>query len=965
MTKLIWINLSLLLCLALALSLGPQRSRASSAPLVDESLVVGARALVRGTVRSVVSAADEENQRVYTYIRLKVEEVFKGEISRSEIVLKEEGGEAGRIGERVSGTPTFAIGEDVIVHLDTWADGSLRVYQMFLGKMTVRHQPDNGRAHVTRDLTDADRAMLTAAGREAFAPNAEVDATEYCASLKRAVIAVRRRSRRFADRYYRDAPLLERPAEYNRVVESGEVSTEGAIPPVPARWFEPDSNLPVPFRINPDGAPTPSAVDDAAAAIQIWQTAPVTSLQLVRDGGGTCGSINGYGSIFFNNCDGRFQPDEGCARVIARGGIVWDRDQTRQVNGQTFRKALRGFVSLNPFSACSYGDDCDLREVITHELGHALGLDHSQYSDATMYGTIHQDGRCASIKSDDARSLAFVYPLQDPEPRMLAIKTVSAESAIEGDYYLQVIRAQGGVLPYTFQVQLGGGRLPAGMGLDPRGVLFGFPLVTGTFPFTVEVQDSTGEVARRSFSLTIVPKSSQFDGLFASQTVPPALQPGQQFTAVLRWVNTGTQAWDPDAGFRVAYVLPPNNETWGLDRISPSRPVQPGAQLEVRFTATAPSDPGAYDFQWRLAQDGFGVFGESSRSFSIFVYPSLPPSIDAPSTLQAAVSAPFSFQFNAVAGAAPFTWSVSNGSLPAGLTLDSVSGVLSGLPASITTATVTIRVTDSRSRVAEKSVTINVTPAQLSIVNGSLPGGAIGASYAAQLAAAGGRQPYSWALVQNVLPQGLSLSSSSGLISGTPVSAGVFPFTIRLTDADARSINGAFSISVGAAPLRVADAAPAQAIRGAEFSLQLVATGGAPPYSWSIASGALPAGLTLNAASGLVSGTPLVSGSFLTSVVVRDQSAQQATTSLQLTVNEPASAPSITSVKYKTNKRKLIVFADRLDPQARLVIDGSVVPANFDSDRLIAKPVELSPGAHEIRVVNPGGVSSLPFTLTV
>jgi hypothetical protein len=73
----------------------------------------------------------------------------------------------------------------------------------------------------------------------------------------------------------------------------------------------------------------------------------------------------------------------------------------------------------------------------------------------------------------------------------------------------------------------------------------------------------------------------------------------------------------------------------------------------------------------------------------------------------------------------------------------------------------------------------------------------------------------------------------------------------------------------------------------------------------------------------------------------------------------------IISVKFKVVKRKLIVIADRLDPQASLLVDGSIVPANFDTDRLIAKPVNLVAGNHEIRVVNPGGVSSAAFTLSV
>src|SRR5262249_8825851 len=136
-------------------------------------------------------------------------------------------------------------------------------------------------------------------------------------------------------------------------------------------------------------------------------------------------------------------------------------------------------------------------------------------------------------------------------------------------------------------------------------------------------------------------------------------------------------------------------------------------------------------------------------------------------------------------------------------------------------------------------------------------------------------------------------------------------------------------------------------------------------YSWSIATGALPSGLGLNGSTGLISGTLTVSGASTAGIAVRDQNAQQVTTSIQFTVTEPANAPAIVSVKFKVPKRKLIVVADRLDPQAWLLVDGSIVPANFDTDRLIAKPVNLASGNHEIKVVNPGGVSSAAFTISV
>jgi hypothetical protein len=189
-------------------------------------------------------------------------------------------------------------------------------------------------------------------------------------------------------------------------------------------------------------------------------------------------------------------------------------------------------------------------------------------------------------------------------------------------------------------------------------------------------------------------------------------------------------------------------------------------------------------------------------------------------------------------------------------------------------------------------------------------------------------------------------------------------FALSVTDADARSVTRQLSISIGAAVLRIESIAPVQAIRGAPISLQLSANGGSPPLTWSITGGALPAGVALSGA-GLISGTPSASGSFQSSVTVRDQAGQQATATLQMTVSEPVNAPVITSVKYKSGKRKLTVTADRLDAQASLLVDGMAVTVRSEPGLLIAKKLTLSPGQHEVKVMNPGGVTSQPVLFVV
>src|SRR5439155_10851615 len=192
---------------------------------------------------------------------------------------------------------------------------------------------------------------------------------------------------------------------------------------------------------------------------------------------------------------------------------------------------------------------------------------------------------------------------------------------------------------------------------------------------------------------------------------------------------------------------------------------------------------------------------------------------------------------------------------PAGLTL-SAAGVISGTPAATTTANFTVQVTDSASQTATKALSITVNVPTLSITTDSLlTAGTVGVSYSQNLTAAGGRAPYTWSLVSGTLPAGLTLAAA-GVIRGTPTAATTANFTVQVTDSASQTATKLFLITVTPELLSIVTTSPlATGTVGATYSQTLTATGAAAPYTWSLISGPLPAGLTLSSA-GVISGTP-------------------------------------------------------------------------------------------------------------
>ena len=947
----------------------------------DDEMVIRARAIVRGKVLAIESGLDENQNSIYTYITLKVQEVIKGQITQHKIVLKEPGGEYGSRGTVVFGAAEFSKGESVLVYLDTWRDGSLRVHQMMLGKFAIVRDPNSGKLFAVRKVAETGVQVLDQSGRGSITNRMELSA--YTEMVRQRLQANRSVARQFDRDAYGNVPVLDQAAGYARSAQKGDLEPQYHLWNPPTRWFEADNGQSVVFKINVNDGP-PQSESDLVAAANAWSSVPGCSLR-VTDGGTTTGcgifGLDGENTISFNNCDGYFSGAGTCSSgILAVTSIAdYDRFQIRVVNGVSFYKALESNLTFNPFASCYFSDHLKFQEILTHEMGHALGLHHSwdvtfpgipSAADqiATMYWVAHFDNRGASLQQDDIDGITFIYPSQGGGPGPLTIVSSSPlGTATAGSAFTRQLIASGGTLPYSWSIV--SGSLPAGLSMAANGLIGGTPTAAGTSNFTVKVTDAQNGSVQKDLQIIVISPATGYDSHFVSQVVPSTLQPGQAFIVTLRWLNTGSTSWLGSGGFAIFSQNPANNATWGGNQVPwVNGAVAPGDTMELLFQAFAPSREGTYDFQWQLFEQGLGFFGEMSTNVSIRVGEGGPPPsqpiINGPSTIAGLTGTPLSATFTATGGAAPYNWQIASGALPPGISLNSTTGAIAGMPTAPGTFAVTVQVSDSASKTAQKSLTITVAAPPVTITTGLIPAATKGVAFGLQLTAMGGKPPYTWAITSGALPGGLSLASSTGIISGAPGAIGDFGFTVTATDAEAHSAMKPLTITVAPEALKIGSIPALSGLMGSSLSHQLTATGGIPAYLWSVISGSLPAGLTLNSSSGLISGVPVASGLFTITIAVRDQGSGSSSASTQISLIDPATIPAITRVKYK-NGKKLIVDGQRVHAAAVLFVDGTPLSVTSSDGTFLVKPIVLARGTHQIKIVNPGGIASQPFLLAI
>jgi hypothetical protein len=257
----------------------------------------------------------------------------------------------------------------------------------------------------------------------------------------------------------------------------------------------------------------------------------------------------------------------------------------------------------------------------------------------------------------------------------------------------------------------------------------------------------------------------------------------------------------------------------------------------------------------------------------------------------ATVGVAYSEQFTATGGTSPYTWSVTTGQIGS-LVLDPSTGILQGTPSSTGNVVLTLAVKDAAGNVATAQFALSITAPILLIVSpASLPNAVVGTTYSQQFSATGGTGGYTWSITSGTLP-GFNLDSSTGTLSAKPTTAGDYTLTVKVTDSSGDSATKTITVVVTPAALAITTPSPLPgATAGQNFSQTLTATGGVPPYTWS-ATG-IPSGLSINSATGQISGTLMSAGMLSFTVRVTDSSQTTYVNLYTIDVALPA-APSVT-----------------------------------------------------------------------
>lgn len=381
--------------------------------LSDTEMALDSQVIITGEVHSVVSAWDDERQMIWTYVEIERDLLIKGNLVESKIVLKQEGGEVWPYGIEIFGQPKFVPGQKVLLYLKSAPDGSLHVMHSFMGMFSIVEDESTGVFNVERTIETEQVNMRPRSDNEPVTNRARLE--NYLASLRS---TMQRESAEIAriESERVSLPVHAVPEEYERKRQISEgFSPAFALAGDGLRWMESDSGEPVKFYINSNNSPVPGGGQaELIRAMEAWSYQSSASIWIVPYGQTSkCGfDMDNQNVISFGDCKKQLDSPANCAGVLARTHVTFDMTGNKMVNGKMFKRLIDTDIVFNDGMDCFLTNPITLAEVASHELGHAIGLDHSTSKDSIMRSYMYGDGRGATLSADDKSGSLMIYPSQ-------------------------------------------------------------------------------------------------------------------------------------------------------------------------------------------------------------------------------------------------------------------------------------------------------------------------------------------------------------------------------------------------------------------------------------------------------------------------------------------------------------------------------------------------------------------------
>lgn len=520
----------------------------------------------------------------------------------------------------------------------------------------------------------------------------------------------------------------------------------------------------------------------------------------------------------------------------------------------------------------------------------------------------------ATITVTDAVGTSDTKTFQITITPAVHITTTDLPNGVVGTGYSATMSALDGAPGYTWTSNT----LPQGLSIDATtGKITGTPTQAGTFgSVTITATDQNGAKAEATYTITIaaaihITTTSLPNGVVStdySATVEAAAgAPGYG------WTSTG---------------LPGGLTLNSSTGVITGNPYEAGTFDAVKITAT----------------DRNGATAEATFTITIAPAVHITTTLLADAVLNEAYP---ETTLEATGGTEPYTWSATG--LPAGVSVNTSTGVLSGIPTESGPFSAAVTVTDANHKTAEASLSFTVHP-ELAITTAELPAAIVGEQYSVTLAGLGGNTPYTWAVAD--LPDGLTLDTSIGAITGTPTVAGTADLSVTLTDKNDRTATTTLALTVRDA-VHVTMATVPSGVVGTAYSGSISAGGGTAPYSWD--SSTLPAGLLLSE-DGALSGTPTIDGTTPVTFTVTDSHGTTATADVSITI---VKAVHITTTELPSG------VVDTSYPEITLsAADGNSGGYTWDSDTLPAGLTLSTAGKITGTPTTAGTYSAVKVTVT-